>query len=343
MAWYHHHHRKLPWRTLSPTTPDPYHVLLSESMLQQTQVKTAVAYFNRFIKQLPTVQHLAEADEAVVLSLWQGLGYYRRARHLHAAAKNIVTRHGGRIPDRVELLSELPGVGIYTAGAIASIAYNRRCPAVDGNVARVLARWLAFNESIDDPKSKQILWSQAKTLLPNNGAGDFNQALMELGALVCRPKQPHCQTCPVANWCRAHRTQQVNLLPRRQPRRAPRPVTHQIVAIEKNGRFLFEKRSETGLWPHMWQLTTAEELRRPSANTVQTWIDQRCGLGVAKPVKVGDFVHQTTHRTIRFVLWRTSVNSGRLRRGHGAWCRLNRLEDLPMSNAQRRAVSKLAK
>ncbi len=339
LAWYDRHQRQLPWRATPGHTPNPYHVLVSEAMLQQTQVATVIDYFHRFIDQFPTPQALAQADPQRVLTLWQGLGYYRRARNLHAAAKQIVQHHGGQVPDTVDDLQALPGVGRYTAGAVASIAFGKPTPVLDGNVARVLARWLAIQQPIDHPKVRTGLWSLAKQLVPPKRPGDFNQALMELGALVCQPRTPQCTPCPVSNLCQANQQNLAHRLPITTPRTPPRRVTHHVVAIKRGNQYLFHQRPDTGLWSRMWQMPTAQDLPAVAdPKKIQQWIANTTGLLVWRPDTSGEFVHLTTHRTIRFRLWTTQTQAGRLRRGYGQWRRLNRIEDLPMPNPQRRAI-----
>src|SRR5688572_13745447 len=210
LAWYGRSRRDLPWRVQkSPTTggvtrlPDPYHVLLSETMLQQTQVATVVPYFQRFIGRFPTIGDLAAAGEQEVLRCWQGLGYYSRARNLHRCAREIVCTHGGEVPRDFATLLGLPGIGRYTAGAIASLAYDVPAPILDGNVTRVLCRLDAVTE---DPRERSVvarLWARAAEILPKSRAGDFNSALMELGATVCTPRGPGCLICPVRAHCEA--------------------------------------------------------------------------------------------------------------------------------------------
>ena len=241
LRWYRGHRRDLPWRAAAEGTggrADPYHVLVSEAMLQQTQVATVVPYFCRFAAALPEVTALARASERRVLRLWQGLGYYRRARHLHAAAKRIVSAHRGQVPADVEQLLQLPGVGRYTAGAVASIAFGRRAPILDGNVARVLARWLALAEPIDRAETRRRLWAAATQLVPARSPGDFNQGLMELGALVCTPRTPRCRACPVAALCQGQRAGLADTLPHRTERRTPTTVTHHVVAVSRRGKAL---------------------------------------------------------------------------------------------------------
>ena len=334
LHWFDRHGRDLPWRDRQRSG---YHILVSEAMLQQTQVATVIPYYQRFIDTWPNVQALAAADEQQVLRLWQGLGYYRRARHLHAAARRIEAEHGGMVPDEVAHLLALPGVGRYTAGAIASIAYNRRAPILDGNVARVLARWFAIDQSIDGTTVKARLWSLAEAVLPRDRPGDFNEAMMDLGATICTPRNPSCATCPVSASCRARAQRRVDDLPVRAARRKAAAVTHHIVGVERRGRWLFVQRPAVGLWSNMWQMPTWEADTRQSAEAVATWLHKQTALqAVIEPCHT--FGHQTTHRAITFVLWRVRKVAGRLKSGVGVWRALDDLDDLPMANPQRRAV-----
>jgi len=339
LNWFQTHHRKLPWRSCGQNPANPYHVLVSEFMLQQTQVATVIEYFNRFIKTLPTIESLASAKEQQVLQLWQGLGYYRRALHLHAAARMIIDHFGGQVPQTLKNLSQLPGVGTYTAGAIASIAYDEKVAAIDGNVSRVISRLLAIDKPIDDGPTRRELQSIAEKFVSPRHPGIFNQALMELGALVCLPRRPRCSVCPVRQSCQAYLQGCVNRLPVRHPRRRPRSVTHHIFAIEKHNCHLVVQRPDKGMWSRLWQMPTAENLeaQKPSARSRQ-WIEHELGLVVETPRRIGTFNHQTTHRSIHFVLWHTTVISGRLRRGVGQWRRLGEINDLAMANPQHTAV-----
>ncbi|MEX0745152.1 MAG: A/G-specific adenine glycosylase [Phycisphaeraceae bacterium] len=347
LAWYAHYHRQLPWRAtpqsqISPRpsavrNANPYHVLVSEAMLQQTQVATVIPYFHRFIEQFPTVHDLAAAEEQQVLRLWQGLGYYRRARHLHAAAQAIVQQHAGDVPETLDALLALPGFGRYTAGAVASIAFGRRVPILDGNVARVLARVFNIDEPIDQPATRERLWQLADQVLPRKAVGDFNQALMELGALICMPRRPQCAICPLEALCQARQSGRETTLPRRSPRKAPRAVHHVIAAIERQGRYLFEQRPARGLWSNMWQLPTHETLGKDSAAALLAWVRETYGLTCSPAPALAPFTHQTTHRTIRFTLQPLRVTAGRLRPGRGVWRKLDSLDDLPLPNPQHKA------
>jgi len=383
LTWYRKHHRKLPWRPEpgpgNAVRVNPYHALVSEAMLQQTQVATVIPYFERFVGELPTVRHLADADEQRVLRLWQGLGYYRRARNLHAAAKVIVADFAGEVPADVATLLKLPGVGRYTAGAIASIAHGSRAPIVDGNVARVFARVFHLESPIDSPAVQKRLWALAEQLVPDRSPGDFNQALMELGALVCTPKNPCCLTCPLRNLCGANERGDAERLPVKLPKKKPRAVTHIVVAVRRNGKYLFEQRPASGLWSKMWQLPTREDAtpeaipttansrrvrrggcaktaektnaegrapasgaaKKDATDSVAAWFAERFGI-TPGPLSIAyDFTHQTTHRTIRFVVLTADATAGRTRPGTGRWLRLDQLDDLPLPNPQRTAIKHL--
>ena len=339
LEWYRRHRRRLPWRR---DDPNPYHVLVSEAMLQQTQVATVVAYFERFILAFPTVQALAEADEQAVLTLWQGLGYYRRARHLHAAARVIVEKHGGQVPGDHAALLALPGVGRYTAGAVASIAFGLPEPILDGNAARVWARIEAMDQPTNQPGAQRRLWQLAEAYVPSNAAGEFNQAVMELGAMVCTPRAPGCLTCPVRAHCRANQVGLAEKLPVVPARKKAKAVEHHVLALHRRTKWLFEQRPASGLWPNMWQLPTLEEPKQTDEPaTLQAWIRERLGLEVTLPVARERFAHATTHRAITFVVWVASVNGGRLRPRRGQWRSLEALDDLPLPNPQRAVVRSL--
>jgi len=336
LRWYRRSGRALPWRAAPGEHPPAYHTLVSETMLQQTQVATVIDYFHRFMAAFPKIEALARAKEERVLRLWQGLGYYRRARHLHAAARQIVAEHGGRVPDNVATLLKLPGVGRYTAGAIASIAYGKREPIVDGNVARVLARWFTLKVPIDEPATRARLWELAEQMLPTRHAGDLNQAMMDLGATICVPRVPRCDACAVSRWCGAYRRGQAEALPVTRPRRAPRAVTHHMVALHRRGRYLWRQRPGTGLWAKLWELPTAEQV---AAAELDAWVRQQTGLEVTGLEAVGTFTHQTTHRTVRFEVWHASRCSGRARAG--VWRALDEVGDLPRGGPWRRVVQVL--
>ncbi|MEM7627533.1 MAG: A/G-specific adenine glycosylase [Planctomycetota bacterium] len=347
LDWYRANRRELPFRpTDGPggRKANPYHVLVSEAMAQQTQIATVVPYFERFVAAFPTVRDLADADEQRVLTLWQGLGYYRRARNLRAAARMVIDDFAGKVPDSVEDLLKLPGVGRYTAGAIASIAYNRPAPIVDGNVARVFARYFLIEQAVDQPATLKQLWQLAGDLVETSDSPrDFNQSVMELGALVCTPKSTKCLYCPLRDSCAAHAAGRVDALPVKTPKKKPVAVTHTVLAIERRGKYLFEQRPADGLWANMWQMPTIEDAPRDAlaGPDLRGYIRDRFNLAVTAPTFISYFTHQTTHRTIRFEVHHCRVETGRLTSNSGRWRTAKNLDDLPLAKPQLIAVSAL--
>jgi A/G-specific adenine glycosylase len=247
-AWYGQHARELPWRG----TRDPYAVWLSEIMLQQTQVETVKPYFQRFLTALPTIRGLADADEQQVLRLWEGLGYYRRARQLHQAARRIVADHGGRFPCDPQAVQRLPGIGRYTAGAILSIAFDQRRPILEANTVRVFSRLLAYEGPTTTSAGQKLLWAAAEAVLPSRDVGRFNQALMELGSEVCRARGPACEVCPAAGLCHAHLRGLQNEIPRPKPRRQFEDVSEAAVLVRRRGRVLLIQWPEGRRWAGLW-------------------------------------------------------------------------------------------
>lgn len=254
LAWYRIHKRDLPWRR----TRDPYAIWVSEVMLQQTRVDTVIPYWRRFMERFPTAKALAEAPEGEVLKLWEGLGYYSRARNLQAAARELCDRFDGRVPADREAFASLKGVGPYTTGAVLSIAYDMPEPAVDGNVMRVLSRHFRIHEDIAKPAARVRMEKLAKALIPEGAAGDFNQALMELGATVCTPKSPYCLVCPVMEHCAGRLAGEEESLPIKTKAKAPRPEHRSVAWIEGEGdlagRILIRQRPDSGLLARMWEL-----------------------------------------------------------------------------------------
>ncbi len=249
LAWFRARARSLPWRD----DPRPYYVWVSEIMLQQTRVAAVMPYFTRFIAALPDVRALAAVDDDALMKLWEGLGYYSRARNLKKAAGLITERHGGVIPKRFDELLALPGIGRYTAGAISSIAYGERVPAVDGNVLRVVARLTASREDILRDKTKRAVEGALSAVMPEE-SGEFNQAMMELGALVCLPRGPRCAECPLAPHCRAHSEGLEGELPVKAAKKARRVEARTVLLIERDGRFAIARRPRRGLLAGLWEL-----------------------------------------------------------------------------------------
>jgi A/G-specific adenine glycosylase len=249
LAWYRAHARDLPWRR----SRDPYRIWISEIMLQQTTVAAVIPYFERFTESFPTVQSLAAATEHDVLRLWEGLGYYSRARNLRAAAAQIVENHAGILPDDVAALIELPGIGRYTAGAITSLAYDRPAPIVEANTRRVYSRLLGFRGDPHSTSGLNIIWNFAEQAVPKRAPGAFNQGLMDLGATLCIPIEPRCAECPLRTCCRAF----LGGLQREIPTARRRPqvtfVTEAMIAVRKRGRFLLWRRPRGARWAGLWE------------------------------------------------------------------------------------------
>lgn len=243
LPWFDAGHRDMPWRH----TKDPYRILVAEYLLQRTRIASGTPYYERFLTRFPDVKALASASEDDVLRVWEGLGFYRRARNLHAAARAIVREHGGRIPSDAAILAALPGIGPYTAGAIASIAFGQRVPAVDGNVTRVLARLFRIETDVTTRAGRAEIAERAGSLVPEVRPGAFNQALMELGSTVCTPLRPACATCPLEPVCLARDAGLQSSLPRTQLAKRPETVSVSFAYIRSRGRTLLVRRRDSEL------------------------------------------------------------------------------------------------
>ncbi|MBX7112705.1 MAG: A/G-specific adenine glycosylase [Myxococcaceae bacterium] len=261
LQWFDRHQRDLPWRR----TSDPYAIWLSEIMLQQTQVSTVVPYWERFFERFPNVRALAAAPLDDVLGLWRGLGYYSRARLLHRAAQAVVSEHGGHFPPTAEELRALPGFGRYTAGAVASIAFEEEAPLVDGNVARVFSRWFAIEGPPGDKAREELLWRYAEACVKGERPGDWNQAVMELGATVCVKHAPLCLLCPVSAHCQARKEGREHALPPARRRAAPKEMRLYCAVTQKNGAVLLGRRENKGLFGGLWELPSTPVLPELSA------------------------------------------------------------------------------
>lgn len=325
--WFHAQGRDLPWRR----DRDGYTAIVSELMLQQTQASRVAERYGAFLARFPTVQDLAAASEQDVLAMWQGLGYYRRARHLHAAARAIMTEHNGVVPGDAAALRTLPGVGRYTAGAVASIVFGQREPIVDGNVARVLARLFGRSESPDTNGAQDWLWAASRALV--EAADDpsaLNEGMMELGATVCTPAAPRCAGCPLKRFCAACREGLQEVIPPPQRAAKQKTVHHHVVVVRRRGLLLLEQRSDRGLWAKMWQAPTVECDTPLSIDAVRRAMTVR----VQHLTPRGSFAHQTTHRRITF-----HVFDATSRQRRGVWRRPDDLAGIPLSNPQRRILA----
>ncbi len=343
LEWFAASARAMPWRQ----THDPYAVWVSEIMLQQTQVKTVIPYWERWMRDLPDVAALAGAPAAKVLKLWEGLGYYSRARNLHAAAQLIVEKFGGRFPHAFPEILELPGIGRYTAGAIASIAYNQPAPILDGNVMRVLTRVFGID---GDPRGKatnQQLWALATHLVEHaartpdsaktRACSQLNQSLMELGALVCTPRQPACPVCPARKSCIAHRDQRTHELPALAPRAATTARRFVAFVITRAGRHLVQQRPSGGVNAGLWEFPNLE-LAAAAALTDRVVL--ATGRVVRPTTRLGSLTHSITRYRITVEIYRAELWEDPPQ-PHEHWVSASELEELALTSAHRKIVARM--
>jgi A/G-specific adenine glycosylase len=326
----------LPWRR----DRDPYRIWVSEVMLQQTQVATVVPYFERFVRAFPTVADLAAADEQEVLGLWEGLGYYRRARDLHAAAQTLMAERNGRIPNDPDALNSLPGMGRYTLGAVLSQAFDRRLPIVEANSQRVLCRLFGQRDDPSRAPTRRWLWRTAETLLPRRRVGEFNQALMELGALVCLAAAPRCSLCPLSADCAAHRLGMQGKIPIRRKRKEIIEVHEVAVVVRRGARVLLVRRTDVGRWPGLWEFPHGPVAPHETpAEAAARLARQLAGVTVEPGRELLNLQHGLTHHRITLSCLEARYLRGPFRSRcyqRGAWPRPEQLQNYPLSSPQRR-------
>jgi len=341
IRWYREHRRELPWRG----TRNAYAIWVSEVMLQQTRVATVVPYFERFLERFPDLRSLAAAPEDAVLGTWSGLGYYRRARALHAGARAVMERHGGRVPNDPEALRHLPGVGRYTAGAIASIAFDRPEPVLDGNVRRVLSRLLGERfERAGPGEQDRLLWEGAAALVRGPSPGELNQALMELGAVLCTPRSPACPRCPVAGGCAAFASGNPEAYPRPRKRPPTVGVRAGVVIVRRGARFLLERPAGDSPLRGRWDLPAAAlDGSLDAARQLARVVGQRHGVELVPGLLATTVRHGIMNRRLRL-----DAFTARLRRGRIAanpdlrWTTEADLDEVPVSGATRKILRALA-
>lgn len=342
LNWYARHKRDLPWRR----SKNPYRVWLSEVMLQQTQVETVKPYFKRFIKAFPTVKKLAAANEQEVLRLWEGLGYYRRARQLHAAAQQVVAEFGGRFPEDVAALQSLPGIGRYTAGAIASIAFDRRAPILEANTIRLFARLLAYRDDPMKAAGQRLLWHAAEQVLPRKGIAPFNQALMELGSLVCVPVNPRCEECPVAALCQTNELGLQDAIPKSGRKVKFTDVSEAAVVVRKNGSVLLRQCAEGERWAGLWdfpRFAIESEGSLFVRGELIAKVQQQTGVVIQPGGLLKTIKHGVTRYRITLDCYEATFASGRVSSTKAepvCWVPTPKLADLPLSTTGRK-IAKL--
>jgi A/G-specific adenine glycosylase len=330
-AWYARNARPLPWRK----TADPYRIWISEIMLQQTTVTAVVPYFERFLERFPTLARLAAAREEEVLRLWEGLGYYSRARNIHKAARLIVQEQNGRFPAEVATLLELPGIGRYTAGAIASFAFDHRAPILEANTLRLYCRLLGFRGDPRSAAGQKLLWDFAERLLPRKSPGLFNQALMELGATVCTPENPDCAHCPVRTSCAACANGWQNEIPARAARPAPTDVTEIAVAVHRGGRYLMRRRPPGERWAGLWDFVRFawDDGRRQSPAGIAGAVHRHAGVEVATAERIAEIRHSVTRFRITLCCYAAEWSAGEIDRSgrEFRWVPARKFAALPLS------------
>ena len=346
LAWYAKNKRALPWRK----TRDPYRIWLSEILLQQTRVEAVIPYYEKFLARFPDVFALANAPLDDVLKTWEGAGYYARARNLHRAAKIIAEKYRGKFPREIRELRALPGVGRYTAGALASIAFNADEPLVDGNVARVLCRYFGIREDAKATATQEQLWKHAADLVPRGHAREFNQALMELGATICVPKNPRCLLCPVQKNCVARELGLQNVLPAKRARKA---LPHKIIAagvIYKHGRskgdkVLIQQRLSEGLLGGLWEFPGGKvEADESLENCVAREVREELGIEIRVGEKIIAVEHAYSHFSITLHAFRCEFVAGRVKLSSAQkfkWVRPRELERYAFPAANKKIIAAL--
>jgi A/G-specific adenine glycosylase len=345
LDWFKQNARDLPWRR----TRDPYAIWISEIMLQQTQVKTVIPYWQRWMRRLPDVRTLARARPDAVLKLWEGLGYYLRARDLQKAARTIVDRHGGRFPEKFDQVLALPGIGRYTAGAICSIAFNQPTPLLDGNVIRVLTRLFGIAENPRQRKTNARLWKLAQDLVRAAPRGQrpgerncshLNQSLMELGAVICTPRQPKCPLCPGRKHCVARRENRTDDIPNLRPQPASTERRFAAFVVEKEGCFLVRQRPASVVNAHLWEFPNVEL----AASRTKSW-QLAEALFRSRPFAIKPLQqvrHTITRYRITMGVYRVQFANGTPRTlENGRWCSLSQLRKLAFPSAHRKILEML--
>ncbi|NTV81348.1 MAG: A/G-specific adenine glycosylase [Candidatus Aminicenantes bacterium] len=337
MAWYGSHKRALPWRR----TRDPYRIWISEVMLQQTTVPAVIPYYERWLEAFPDVRSLGRAPLRRVLRQWQGLGYYARARNLHEAAGIIEREHGGRLPSDEAVLGRLPGFGPYTTAAVLSLAFGKACPVIDANVRRVVMRILGTRGAVE-PKHDKVLRAFIDTVFPADRPGDFNQAMMELGALVCRSRSPQCLACPVRRACRAAREGTQEIIPR--PKKLELEAIDVVVAvIEKDGKLLLQQRPSGGLFAGLWEFPGGKvEPGESLKAALRREIREELGVGIVNVRRLTTVQHAYTRFRVTLHAYRCRIGTACLKPGfQRRWVTLSALQRYPLPSGSVKIVDVL--
>ncbi len=329
----------MPWRR----TKDPYRILLAEYMLQRTRIVSGTRYYERFLDRFPDVGSLAAASDEEILRAWEGLGYYRRARNLHAAAKAIVRDHGSRIPSDADTLATLPGIGPYTAGAVASIAFGEAVPAVDGNVTRVLARLFRVDADVTSARGRTRIQALAQGLVPSERPGAFNQALMELGSTVCVPRRPSCGACPLNCMCLAHAAGAESSLPRMRAARRAQTVSVAFAYVRSRNRVLLVRRPESEILGGLWSLPGGEVSGpRAARASLRSLVAAQAGVRVDVGDAAAPIVHVFSHRRWSGHAYRCTLRGRAALAATARWVTDEEAHGLPLVPDHRKLLAQLA-
>ncbi len=366
LRWYDQNGRKLPWRE----SADPYRIWISEIMLQQTTVAAVVPYFERFIKEFPTVKVLAKAEQDQVLRMWEGLGYYSRARNLHKAAQVIATELHGRFPETAEELQKLPGIGPYTAGAVASFAFNQPAPIVEANTLRLYSRLIEMDIDPRSTEGQKKLWKFAAWSVSRKRAADFNQAVMDIGSQVCTPQEPKCPKCPLLASCKSYEAGRQHEIPLPPKKAVITEVVDVSIAVRKSNQFLLRQRTENERWAGLWDFVRFQlsddqagtiqipekrqakavalpgqqslfdedsgDLTVPLEATICGEVENLTGIRVERYLPVVEIRHAVTRYKIQLLCVICETTGGRLKKGAGyLWCSAAKLDKLPLSTTGR--------
>jgi len=337
LRWFAKRARDLPWRR----TRDPYAIWVSEIMLQQTQVATVIPYFRKFLRLFPTVRRLSHADLSEVLKVWEGLGYYSRARNLHRAARLVCDQFQGKIPELLQDLLTLPGIGRSTAGAILSIAYDQEVPILDGNVKRVISRLFAISDDPAKGRTQERLWHLSESLIPKQQANPFNQALMDLGATVCMPKESLCNLCPLRDFCEAKVLGNPEEYPTRAKRKKVPHVDGVSAVVIRNGKVLLHQRPPKGFSGGLWEFPNWKMARQENLRLdLKKWIKNETHLKVTVKDQIGTFEQTYSHFKLTLKVFHCRVLEG-TKVGTARWVSNRRLGGFPMSRMHRRIAQTL--
>ena len=333
LHWFKKNKRDLPWRR----TKDPYAIWVSEIMLQQTQVNTVIPYYQKFLKSFPTLRHLAKADLSKVLKVWEGLGYYSRARNLHRASQIVLTRFRGKIPETLKDLLTLPGIGRSTAGSILSFAFHKDAPILDGNAKRVLSRLFAVSGSPGKRKTEQLLWKISESLIPKGFSNPFNQALMDLGSMICTPKDPQCPKCPLRDLCKGKASGEPERFPTKTIRKKIPHIKAISAVILKDGKVLLKQRPPEGLLGGLWEFPNWRiEKEEGLRLMLRNFIKKEMGLNVKVNESIGTFKQTFSHFKLTLQVFHCQPLNEKAR---GKWVPIRNLRLFPMSRIHRKIAN----